>query len=176
MKFKTDYFLDIMKELDIDYLYQYLADSKDNFVICIDTIPLMDRNGIPYVYGGLTDVMSAVDELIENRTAKECPTFTTEFHFIMSHCLDVIEKELIKMFLANKATEWDGNYNLYYFSDFFNGEINIDGMTDIVTAFVKDNTLEFLISNENDSKQTYVNLKSFNSDTIMNIVYEIEKG
>ena len=170
MKLKTDYFIDIMQELGINSLYQYLKDSRDNFVICIGDVPYMDRNGIPYVYGGLTDVTNAVDEVSNNAS------FTTEFHFIEMYCMDAIEKQIINLILNNEATEYDGNNYLYYFPKTFCEEIDIDGMTDIVTAFAKNNMLEFLISNDDDTKQSYINLNSLDFYTIMNIIYQIEKG
>lgn len=58
----------------------------------------------------------------------------------------------------------DGVCDLYHFPDYFNGALDReDGCTDILTAYVNDNKLSFLISNSGDTKRTFITLDEMNN-------------
>lgn len=173
MLFKHNYFLRNSVDLEKS-VKDYILDSDVNYVILEDNIPLMWGDKTPVIYGDEASVMNELVELDavdENGNMKGDWKVMTELDFILTFCLDVVTK-LIKEKVIDKG-EFDGICHITYLD--LNDTINIDGMTDILNASVnkEDGHLVFLISDKDDTKQTFETLSSFNEETILKIIFQI---
>lgn len=181
MKIKKNYFLRNMVDLDIHSLAEYLSNADFNYVILEKNIPLVwASDNSPVVYGGEMDVINELMELDAFADVEKCilkPEFKviTEQEFIETFCLDEIINYINKQTLCNG--EFDGVNMIVYTDNTFNKIIEIDGYTDIIGIFANMNGKETtaLITCENDTKQSFVNIGELPFEVIIKIVELVEK-
>lgn len=160
-KVKTNYMVDCINELGVS-MKTYIKDAEENYVALEkdSNTPLLFNDGTPMVFGSTEDVSWDDVDLI------------TERDFILRYCKDYLEN-LLKWNVENRCEE--NNDDMFFLKD-LNGVIDIDGMTDILNAHVGcDGNLSFLISDNTDSKQTFVNMYDLSDEVIFEILMQVLK-
>ena len=146
-------------------IFDYIQDSIFNYVILDNNYPLTWGDGSPVIYGSLEDAKAE---------SQEGDVIITEWEFLVKFYMNDIEEILINTIKENG--EFDGNCYVHWLGEDFYGVINLDGYTDILGAFVgTDNMLSFLVSDENDNKQGFVDILQFDNDVIYKIINNILK-
>lgn len=172
IEFKHNYFLINMIDLDKS-LSQYLKDSVYNYVIIENNNPLIFAGDkMPIIFGGIEDVEHELLEadLIGNPNVN----VINERDFIKDYCFDAINDWVKSKTL--EYGEYDGNYHILWFTPNLYNKIKIDDYTDILAAYVnpKEEYAHILVADEYDKKQTWIDLDEFNTETIINIIAEME--
>lgn len=84
--------------------------------------------------------------------------------------IEMIEKEIIDA--VKVKGDYDGTSHILFLG--LNDEINIEKYTDILAAYVgTDGLLSFIISDRDDTIQTFVSISTFSPDTILKIQKQI---
>ena len=168
-KFRKNYFLLNMIDLDKS-LYQYLKDADYNYVIIYkNNIDVWEGDRSPVIYSDEIEILNEIGE-DEDRNNY---VVMTEQDFILSYCYSELEKYLVDK--IKEINYFDGVCYVV-FLDGFNNTININDMTDILSVHYggEANGITFVISNDNDTKQSFATLNEFPIDVIINVIEYIE--
>lgn len=177
MKFRTNYFLRNMIDLDIATLSEYLAGSEFNYVIVENGYPIVwASDNCPVVFGGEEDAFEelyALGLVNDKGNVSDYARVYTELEFIEDFCMDAIEDWIIKKII--ELNNYDGVCYIEYLDSSFNGVIDINGMTDILNLCVGvDRMLSLLASDENDDKQDFIYITDLPFDIVVKIINKLE--
>ncbi len=178
MDFKKNYFLRNMIDLE-KTLGEYLADADENYVILENGEPLIwvgDRT--PVIFG---DEMGVLNELGEIKGLDDngdlLPNFKvmTEQDFIYEHCLSALADWFKDK--AKEIGENDGVCNIIWLDKTFNNFIPAGKASDVLGIYnsLESDGLSFLMSDSEDSLQTFFTLDDFYMNEIIEFVKFVEK-
>lgn len=173
MEYKKDYFIRNARDFKTP-LAKYIKEGKDNYV-------LVPRNGKdepviwvsdkePVIYGGVEDVCSELENNISNPDEM---MYITEYEFIMKYCMSAIEKAIIDKVVSDGNN--DGVCYIHELGDGFNGRMNIDGCTDIISLYVgmEKKELSIMCSTPDDAMQAWFSLSELDDDVVLDILSEL---
>ena len=143
----------------------YLINSEYNYVILDKMVPLVWDDNTPVIFGDIEEVKAELKML-----GRGDFMVVTEKAFILNYCKDYLVS-LIKLKVLEE-TNFDGVCYVKFLN--MNNTIDINGMTDILNVTIGDDgLLSFLISNEDDTKQSFACLNDFNNYTIFEILMQV---
>ena len=177
MEYKKDYFIRNARDFKTP-LAKYIKEGKDNYV-------LVPRNGKdepviwvsdkePVIYGGVEDVCRELENNISNPDEM---MYITEYEFIMKYCMSAIEKAIIDKVVSDG--ENDGVCYTHGLDSKFNGRINMNGCTDILSIYVPMEGkwgVSILCASEDDKTQLWFSLSDFvgkYDDVVLDILSEL---
>lgn len=172
--FKKDYFVRNLIDTEKSFA-KYLADADFNYVIIYKgAVDVWSSDKTPVIYGDETGVLEEVCDEMGN--IKDGFEVMTEQDFLINFCYSEIEKYLAKK--IKNINYFDGVCYVVFFDSTFNGVVNLNGMTDILSVHYDGEIdgVTFVISNDDDTKQSFASLNEFPIDVIINIVDFIEKN